>query len=48
MYIMLMDFCRRSGETHIPEGISPDVYQCMAYIRDHTNYASTGFLQPAA
>ena len=37
MYVMIMDFCQRSGETHIPEGISPDVYQCMTYIRNHTN-----------
>lgn len=37
MYIMIMDFCHRSGETHIPGGISTDVYQCMAYIRNHTN-----------
>lgn len=37
MYIMVMDFCNRSGETHIPEGISPDVYRCLTYIRNHTN-----------
>lgn len=36
-YAMLMDFCRRAGETHIPDDISPDVYQCMTYIRNHTN-----------
>lgn len=34
---MLLDFCQRAGETRIPEGISPDVYQCMTYIRNHTN-----------
>ena len=33
----LMDFCQRSGEHHIPDGISPDVYKCMTYIREHTN-----------
>lgn len=36
-YIMLMDLCQRSGETHIPEGISSELYQCMTYIRSHTN-----------
>ncbi len=36
-YSMLVDFCRRSGETSIPEGISSPVYQCMNYIRSHTN-----------
>lgn len=38
-YVMLMDFCQRSGENHIPDGISPDVYKCMTYIREHTNEA---------
>lgn len=37
MYVMVMDFCQRCGESHIPEGISPDVYACMTYIRSHTN-----------
>lgn len=36
-YVMLMDFCQRSGEHHIPDGISTDVYKCMTYIREHTN-----------
>ncbi len=36
-YLMLLDFCQRSGENHIPEGISPDVYKCMTFIREHTN-----------
>ena len=36
-YVMLLDFCQRAEETRIPEGISPDVYQCMTYIRNHTN-----------
>ena len=36
-YVMLLDFCQRAGETRIPEGISPDVYQCMTYVRNHTN-----------
>lgn len=41
MYIMLLDFCQRAGEVHIPEGISPDVYKCMSFIREHTNEAIT-------
>lgn len=36
-YVMLLDFCQRSGEHHIPDDISPDVYKCMTYIREHTN-----------
>lgn len=36
-YMMIMDFCQRAGETQIPEGISSEVYQCMNYIRSHTN-----------
>lgn len=39
MYIMLMDFCQRSSESHIPDGISPDIYTCMTYIRSHSNEA---------
>ena len=34
-YVMLLDFCRRAGDTRIPDGISPDVYACMTYIRNH-------------
>lgn len=36
-YSMLLDFCLRSGETKIPEGISREVYECINYIRTHTN-----------
>lgn len=36
-YVMLLDFCQRAGDTRIPDGISPDVYACMTYIRNHTN-----------
>lgn len=36
-YMMVMDFCQRAGETQIPEGISSEVYQCINYIRSHTN-----------
>ena len=34
---MLKDFCRRSGDSHIPDGISSEIYQCINYIRSHTN-----------
>lgn len=36
-YMMIIDFCQRAGETHMPDGISSEVYQCMNYIRSHTN-----------
>lgn len=36
-YSMLLDFCQRAGETKIPKGISQEVYECMNYIRTHTN-----------
>lgn len=36
-YMMIIDFCQRAGETHMPEGISSEVYRCMNYIRSHTN-----------
>ncbi len=36
-YMMVLDFCQRAGDTHIPEGVSSEVYQCMNYIRSHTN-----------
>lgn len=36
-YMMVLDFCQRAGETQILEGISSEVYQCMNYIRSHTN-----------
>lgn len=36
-YSMVLDFCERCKETHIPDGISPDVYRCMMYIRNHIN-----------
>lgn len=34
---MLRDFCLLAGETRIPKGISAEVYQCINYIRSHTN-----------
>ncbi|MCM1027424.1 MAG: AraC family transcriptional regulator [Roseburia sp.] len=40
-YSMLVDFCERAGENHIPEGISPEVYKCVNYIRSHTNESIT-------
>lgn len=37
LYMMLLDFCGRCSETHMPDGISQEVYQCINYIRSHTN-----------
>lgn len=34
---MAFDFCERMSEVQIPEGLSNEVYQCMCYIRNHTN-----------
>lgn len=36
-YVMTMDFCRRIGDSRAPNGISPEVYACMNFIREHTN-----------
>lgn len=36
-YSMLLDFCRRAGETQIPDGISSEIYVCINFIRSHTN-----------
>lgn len=36
-YAMIQDFCRRTGNIRIPEGISSEVYSCMNYIRGHIN-----------
>ncbi len=36
-YHMVMDFCQRLNDVQMPEGISPDVYHCMNFIRSHTN-----------
>lgn len=36
-YSMLLDFCQRAGEAKIPKGISREVYECINYIRTHTN-----------
>ena len=35
-YMMVIDFCQRANEAHIPDGISSEVHQCMNYIRNHT------------
>lgn len=40
-YSMVFDFCRKASECQIPEGISPDLYKCMNYIRSHTNESIT-------
>ena len=36
-YVMLMDFCRRCGETKVPEGVSAEISRAMTFIRNHTN-----------
>ena len=38
---MMLDFCRKAGECQIPDGISPDLYKCMNYIRSHTTESIT-------
>lgn len=40
-YAMVMDFCRRTGESKRPEKISTDVWQCMNYIRSHVYHPVT-------
>ena len=36
-YIMLMDFCQRTGNARIPSGISSEIYRCITFIKNHTN-----------
>ncbi|MBO4889042.1 MAG: AraC family transcriptional regulator [Firmicutes bacterium] len=36
-YIMLMDFCERCGHLNVPTDISPEITECMDYIKSHTN-----------
>ena len=36
-YTMLLDFCRRVGNSKIPEGIPTELFIAMDYIRTHTN-----------
>ncbi len=36
-YNMLIKFCQLSGKSHIPLGVSSDVFHCMNFIRSHTN-----------
>ena len=36
-YSMIQDFCHHTANTHIPEGISSEIYNCMSYIRCHSN-----------
>ena len=36
-YSMIQDFCHHTANTHIPGGISSEIYNCMSYIRCHTN-----------
>lgn len=36
-YSMVLDFCRKAGESQMPDGISREVSICVSYIRSHTN-----------
>ncbi len=36
-YIMLMDFCQRTGAAKLPKGVSAEINRCMNYIQSHTN-----------
>jgi AraC-like DNA-binding protein len=35
-YVMIFDFCQRVADAQIPKGVSPEVYQCINFIRNHT------------
>ena len=35
-YIMLMDFCQRCSSAALPEDLSPEIFQAIGYIRNHT------------
>lgn len=35
-YIMLMDFCQRTGAAKLPKGVSAEINRCMNYIQSHT------------
>lgn len=36
-YSMVLDFCRKAGESRMPDGLSREVSVCVNYIRSHTN-----------
>ena len=36
-YVMLMDFCKRAGESALPDGVSAEISRAMSYIRSRTN-----------
>ena len=40
-YAMVLDFCRRTGESKRPDKISTDVWQCMNYIRSQVYHLVT-------
>lgn len=40
-YTMVVDFCRRTGESKRPDKISTDIWQCMNYIRSHVYHPVT-------
>lgn len=36
-YIMMMDFCQRTGNAKMPKNISSEIYRCITFIKNHTN-----------
>lgn len=36
-YIMMMDFCQRTGNAKLPKNISSEIYRCITFIKNHTN-----------
>lgn len=36
-YTMLMDFCNRVAQNKIPQGMSPEIFECIQYINRHIN-----------
>lgn len=40
-YNMLVKFCQLSGKSHVPLGVSSDVFNSMNFIRSHTNESIT-------
>jgi AraC-like DNA-binding protein len=37
LYLAIMDFCRHVEVSKMPEGITPEIYRCVCFIRAHTN-----------
>ncbi|MDO4623056.1 MAG: helix-turn-helix domain-containing protein [Eubacteriales bacterium] len=36
-YTMLVDFCKRVSQNKIPQGMSPEIFECIQYINRHIN-----------